>query len=570
MLDCAIMGGIVVDGTGAAGVQADVGIRDGRIVAVGQLEEGAKRVVEADGRVVAPGFIDVHTHYDAQVMWDPAVSPSSLHGVTSVVGGNCGFTIAPVDDDSADYVTHMLACVEGMPVKVLESQLAFNWSSFGEWLEKIDGTVAINSGFLVGHSTIRKLVMGSAWQEQATPEQLRKMAEVVDQSVGSGALGFSSSWGASHSDHLGNLVPSRYASSDEVVTLASVLCDHSGTQLEFIPPSDWTDAAIEMMISMSAEAYRPLNWNLLSVGVGATEEFNDFRLSVGDRARQRGGEIIALSVPMPAQFRLNLMTTIAFNPMPAWQKALGRPNEDKLRQLKDPRTRANLAADVTTRMQSRPSPLVDFEGMQVLSVVSPALRPLAGRRIGEIARERGTSPLDTFLDIAVEDGLLACFETAPSGDDDASWQQRAKYWQHPGVLVGGSDAGAHLDALSTFAFFTDFVGPTVRDRGLIALEDAVHKVTDVPARLYGLRDRGRLTPGYFADVVVFDPATVRTGDVHLRDDMPEGEFRLFAEAEGIDYVFVNGTGIVDHGKMTGATPGTVFRSGRDTEPRQPC
>jgi N-acyl-D-aspartate/D-glutamate deacylase len=567
MLDCAITGGIVVDGTGSAGMRADVGVRDGRIVAVGKLAEAARRVVEADGRVVAPGFIDVHTHYDAQVMWDPAVSPSSLHGVTSVVGGNCGFTIAPVDDDSADYVMRMLACVEGMPVKVLESQLEFNWSSFGEWLAKLDGTLAVNTGFLVGHSTVRKLVMGSAWQEKATPEQLQKMAEVVDHSVRGGALGFSSSWGAAHGDHLGNLVPSRYGSSEELVALASVLRDHPGTQLEFIPPTDWTDDAIGMMAAMSGEAHRPLNWNLLAVGFGATNEFNDFRLSAGDRARERGGEIIALSVPRPLQLRLNLMTTIAFNQMPEWQKALGRPHEDKLRELKNPETRARLAADVAKRRKVRPSPFTDFESMRVMSVVSPGLRPIEGRYIGDIAQERGSSPIDTFLDIAVDDGLLACFETAPGGDDEVSWQQRAKYWQHPGVLVGGSDAGAHLDMLSTFAFFTDFVGPSVRDRGLLTLEDAVQKVTDAPARLYGLRDRGRLAPGYLADIVVFNPETVRTGDVRLRDDMPEGELRLFAEAEGVDHVFVNGTGIVDHGAMTGATPGTVLRPGRDTEPR---
>jgi N-acyl-D-aspartate/D-glutamate deacylase len=560
MLDCAITGGVVIDGTGRPGIRADVGIHDGRIVAVGKLEESARQVIDAEGRAVAPGFIDVHTHYDAQVMWDPQVSPSSLHGVTTVVGGNCGFTIAPASDDSADYVMHMLACVEGMPAAALESVLDFRWKTFADWLRLLEGRLAVNAGFLVGHSTVRKLVMGSAWQESPTEDQLQQMVQIVDESIQGGALGFSSSWGDNHRDHLGNPVPSRHASKEELVALASVLRNHPGTMLEFIPPSVpiWPDYAVEAMTNMSVGAQRPLNWNLLTIGLGLDPASIDARLAVADQAAKLGGRIVALSVPMAIHARINLMTTIGFNMLPVWPDVLALPFEERLQALVDPPTRQRLAAAVDERRRVRSSPGLEFEAMTVGSVVSPTLKSLEGRRLGDIAHERGVSGLDAFLDIAVDDRLQACFQTSPAGDDHDSWQQRAKRWQDPRVLVGGSDAGAHLDSLATFAFFTDFVGPTVRERGLLTLEDAVQKVTDAPAQLYGLHDRGRLLPGFSADVVVFDPETVRNGDVELRNDLPNDEYRLFAEAVGVDHVLVNGVEIVDHGKPTGSTPGTLI------------
>jgi N-acyl-D-aspartate/D-glutamate deacylase len=562
-LDCVIAGGMLVDGTGGAARRADVGIRDGRVVAIGKMDESAQRVIDAEGRVVAPGFVDVHTHYDAQVMWDAA----SLHGVTTVIGGNCGFTIAPVSDDSADYVMRMLACVEGMPVSSLEAVLDFRWETFAEWLALLDGHMAVNAGFSVGHSTIRKLVMGDAWQEAPSPEQLARMAQVVDESVAGGALGFSSSWGSAHGDHEGNRVPSRYAAADELVALASVLGRHEGTTLEFIPPimPIWSDEVVDMMIAMSVGARSPLNWNLLSVGHGVDRQANETRLSASDRAAARGGEIIALSMPVVSELRLNLLSTIAYNPMPAWQQVLTLPFPQKMKALSDPDTRRRMTEAAEESYRVRPSRIMEFDKMTVQSVTSPHLKDLEGRLLSEIARERDRSALDVFLDIAVADELLTCFKAPAAGDDDASWRERAEYWQDPRVLVGGSDAGAHLDMMSTFAFFTDFVGPTVRDRGLLPLEDAVHKVTDAPARLYGLRDRGRIAPGYHADVVVFDPDTIRTGDVTLRQDMPDNQCRLFADAIGIDHVIANGVEIVDHGALTGATPGTILRSGRDTE-----
>jgi N-acyl-D-aspartate/D-glutamate deacylase len=438
-------------------------------------------------------------------------------------------------------------------------------------LALLDGRLAINAGFLVGHSTIRRLVLGEAWQEQATPDQLRRMAEIVDESVRGGALGFSSSWGSVHGDHLGNKVPSRYADAHELVTLASVLRSHPGTQLGFIPPTVpiWSDEIIDMMIEMSVNAQSPLNWNLLTVRNAGDPGSKENHLGASDRAAKRGGEIIALSMPLASQFRLNLMTTIAYNSIPVWQEVLTLPFEERLRALVDPGTRRRMADAVAeTRSTSDPTPL-GFERMTVESVASPALKTLEGRVVGDIAAERGISALDAFLDVAVDDRLLACFRTRLTGndDDERSWRQRAEYWEDPRVLVGGSDAGAHLDMLSTFAFHTDFIGPTVRDRAMLGLEEAVHKITDVPARLYGLRDRGRLQPGYHADLVVFDPSTVRTGDVVLRNDMPNNEYRLFADAVGMDHVVVNGVEIVDHGALTGDTPGTILRLGRDTTQR---
>jgi N-acyl-D-aspartate/D-glutamate deacylase len=569
MLDCVIGGGLVVDGTGAAGVVGDVGIRDGWIVAVGEVTEDARRTINAEGRVVAPGFIDVHTHYDAQVMWDPAMSPSPLHGVTTVIGGNCGFTIAPVSDESADYVLHMLACVEGMPAAALESALDFSWSTFGDWLALLEGRLAVNAGFSVGHSTVRKLVMGSAWQEPASPEQLQRMAKIVDESVRAGALGFSSSWGDGHRDHLGDPVPSRHAGAEELVTLASVLKSHPGTMLEFIPPSVpiWPDQVIETMIGMTEEAQRPLNWNLLSVATGLDKVAIEARLAVSDRAADRGGKIVALSVPRPQQLRVNLLTAACYDMIPAWREVLTRPIDEQLQRFADPATRERLTAGVEERRRYRESVFLDFDRMTVESVASPRLAANQGRRLGDLARQRGVSAIEVFLDLAVEDRMGVCFQTAAAGDDEDSWRVRANLWQDPRVLVGGSDAGAHLDTLTTFAFFTDFVGPTVRDRRLLELEDAVHKVTGAPARLYGLYDRGRLAPGYRGDVVVFDPATVRNDEVVLRNDLPNNEYRLYADAIGVDHVLVGATEVVDHGRLTGATPGTLLRSGRDRAAR---
>jgi N-acyl-D-aspartate/D-glutamate deacylase len=564
MLDTVILGGLLVDGTGNPQFRADIGIKDGRIVRIGtDIEEGA-RTIDADGMVVTPGFIDVHTHYDAQVMWDPGVTPSSLHGVTTVIGGNCGFTIAPVSDESRDYVMQMLASVEGMPVESLRVSLDWTWHSFSDWLAQLDGRLAINTGFSVGHSTVRRLVMGDDFRRPATDAEIRQMERHVDASLEAGAIGFSSSWGEAHSDHLGCPVPSRFAESAELIRLSARLQGYPGTMLEFIPTVEhiFPDDAIELMADMSAAAGRPLNWNVLSVGGGADGAAIERRLSSADRAAAKGGKVVALTMPMPSEMRLNLRSTIAFNWLPVWPDVLALEFDECVAALVDPSTRAQLAAAIVGK-ESRT--FLNFAPMAIDSVNDRSLQSLVGRTVGDVATERGCTPLDAFLDIAVEDDLNACFTTPPGGTDAASWGERASIWKDPRTLVGASDAGAHLDMIATFGYFTDLVGPSVRDRNLLSLEDAVHLITDAPARLYGLRDRGRIAEGWMADIAVFDPDTVGCGNVTMRTDMPGGYSRLYSEPRGIAHLFVNGDEVLTDGELTNARPGTVLRNGRDTE-----
>jgi N-acyl-D-aspartate/D-glutamate deacylase len=566
VFDCLIKGGLLVDGTGAPATIGSVGIKDGRIAAVGQVDEGSRRVIDAEGRVIAPGFIDIHTHYDAQIMWDPATAPSSLHGVTTVVGGNCGYSLAPVNDPSAAYVMGMLASVEGIPAESLAAALDFNWQSFSDWLARLDGRIAVNAGFLVGHSTVRRLAMGDEWQLSPTPAQTALMSELVDQSLREGALGFSSSWGDFHSDHDGNPVPSRYAEPDELLTLAAVLARHPGTVLEFNPSSApaFPDRAIEVMSSMSAVSGRPLNWNLLTAGDEPDDFANQARLSASDHAAKAGGAVVALTMPMASRARVNLLTTIAYNTIPSWLGVLSLPLEARMAALTDPWTRQVLAEDAR-RVRAPRRTMLDFAGMSVESTFSPELKVFEGRSVADLAVERDCTPFDAFVDLSVEDRLQASFRVAAVGDDDLSWRRRVEYWNDARVMIGGSDAGAHLDALDTFSLTTTLIGPTVRERQLLSLEDAVHKVTGAPARLYGLKGRGRIAKGWYADLVIFDPETVGPGPVSLRDDMPAGGRRLYGEAVGIDRVLVNGTEVVVAGRETGDTPGTVLRSGRDQQ-----
>jgi N-acyl-D-aspartate/D-glutamate deacylase len=560
MLDLLLTGGTVVDGAGAPARRADVGVRDGRIVAIGTVDEAARRTVDATDRVIAPGFIDPHTHYDAQILWDGGVSPSPLHGVTTIVGGNCGFTIAPVSPSTTDYVMRMLARVEGMPVATLEAALDFRWSSFGDWLDLLEGQIAVNAGFLVGHSTMRRLVMGeAAVGERASEDQIAQMVAVAHQSMEAGALGFSTSRAGSHRDHHGDPVPSRHASVEEVLALSSTVRDHEGTIMEIVPTAEFyfTDQDIALMTDMSLAGRRAVNWNLLGV-LGGEEKLRN-KLASADHAQQHGARVIPLTLPDPQAMRLSFATGFVYDMLPGWGDVMTMPHAARLQALRDPGTRRQLEEG------SRGGPWwAVWDDTTFAETVSPENDRWQGRTAGDVARERGVGVFDALCDVIVADDLQTGLVPLSIDDTEENWRLRSELWRDPRVVIGGSDAGAHLDTIWTFNCISSLVGPSVRDRRLIVLEEAVRLVTDVPARMYGLTDRGRLEIGWHADLVVFDPDALTPEPVRAAHDLPAGGWRLTGGARGVDHVFVNGVEIVADGEYTGERPGTVVRSGRST------
>ena len=563
MLDVLIKGGTIVDGSGQPGRTGDIGIRDGRIAAIGQITEAARETIDAKGRVVAPGFVDVHTHYDAQAFWDGTLSPSPYHGVTTVVGGNCGFSIAPLTPEAGPYLMKMLSRVEGMPLESLEKGVPWDWRSFGEYLDKLENKLSINAGFMVGHSAIRRAVMGErAIGHEATPAELAKMVTLLRDSLSEGGLGFSSTISSTHNDYDGNPVPSRHASKDEMMTLARQCRDFEGTTIEFLPGVGWGEVEANYMADLSLAANRPVNWNVLvpnAANIGHAEQ----QLAATDIARARGAEVLALTVPQPMTIRINLHAGFVFDAIYNWARLFRMPIDERIKYLKSPANRKLLLED-SQNPASPMSMLARWELFTVDQVQSPKQKKFRGRKIGDIAKELGKTPFDTFLDIALEDELLTYFMPPTMGEDDATWALRAKLWKDDRTIIGASDAGAHLDMIDTFAFSSQVLGEGVRKRKLISVEDAVHQLTEVPAKLYGLKERGRLEVGWHADIVVFDLATVGLGETYTKFDLPGGAGRLYADAIGIDHVFANGVEIISHGKDTGARPGTVLRSGRHT------
>src|SRR6202521_4165677 len=324
MLDLVIRGGDVIDGTGAARRRADVGIQGDRVVSIGEVPGEAATVIDATGKVVTPGFIDVHTHFDAQVFWDGALTPSPLHGVTTALAGNCGFTIAPLSPDrrDGDYLMRMLARVEGMPLEALRTGVPWNWQSTAEYFDEIEGRLGINAGFMAGHSAIRRVAMGQeAIGRPATDDELDRMRRLLRDSLEAGALGFSSSWARTHNDADGHMVPSRYASHEEIVELCRVTGEFPGTSLEFIPMvgGGFEPWATDLMADMSATAGRPLNWNVLTINV-ANRDASALRLEAGDIARARGGKVIALLVPMGIGIRLSFASGFVLDAIPGWEQ----------------------------------------------------------------------------------------------------------------------------------------------------------------------------------------------------------------------------------------------------------
>lgn len=568
MLDEVIRGGTVIDGTGAAGVRADVGIRDGRVVVIGEVTEPGTREIDATGCLVTPGFIDPHTHYDAQLLWDPAASPSTLHGVTTIINGNCGFTLAPLRAGDADYLRRMMAQVEGMPLPALEAGIDWNWETFADYLNRLEGNLGVNAGFLVGHCAIRRYVMGDeAVGREATDDELEAITAELGAALDAGGMGFSFTLSTSHSDGDGQPVASRWASTAELTALCVETGKHPGTTLEGIVPGcldRFDDDEIELLAQLSAAADRPMNWNVLTVDSKVPDRISR-QLAASDRAAELGGRVVALTMPVQVPMNMSLLHFCGLWLIPGWRDVLDCPVDERIARLRDPEIRASLAELATSPDAGVLLRLADWGSYRIGDTFSDANAGLKGQIVSDVAAERGTSDFDTLLDIVTADALRTVLWPNPPDDDDESWRMRAELWDDPRAMIGGSDAGAHLDRMCGAPYPTTWLRDCLHGRKLTSVENAVRLMTSAPASLFGLTGRGVLAEGSVADVVVFDPDAIDSGDAELVADLPGGSARLTATSSGIRRVLVNGEPVVIDGELTGATPGTLLRSGVHTE-----
>ena len=568
MLDHLITGATVVDGTGAPGRRADVGIKDGRIVVLGTTDEPALNVIDGAGMVVAPGFVDPHTHYDAQLLWDPMATPSSFHGVTTVIGGNCGFTLAPLKPGDGDYLRKMMSKVEGMPLPALEHGTDWSWETFADFLQRFEGNIAVNAGFLVGHCAIRRYAMGlDAVGNPADAEQIVGMRAELAKAIEAGALGFSFTNSTSHSDGEGEPVASRWATHDELIALCEETGKYPGTTLEGIVPGcldTFSDDEIDLLAKMSAAANRPMNWNVLTVDSREPDRVPR-QLQAAARAKELGGRVVALTMPIQVPMNMSFLNFCGLWLMPNWKDVMAGSVAERIQRLQDPDTRIKLLEWSLSKEAGVFRRLADWADYIIGDTFSPENAGLSGQSVRDIAKERAASAFGTLLDIVIADELRTVLWPTPQDNDAESWRMRAELWLDERAMIGGSDAGAHLDRMCGAPYPTKFLNDCLHGHKLISMETAVKLMTSDPAALFGLKDRGVLRIGAIADVVVFDPATVGSQEPRLVTDLPGNSARLTADSVGMNHVFVNGVAILCDGVATGATPGTVLKSGRDTE-----
>ncbi|OUC91003.1 N-acyl-D-amino-acid deacylase family protein [Streptomyces swartbergensis] len=571
MLDHVIKGVTVVDGTGAPAYTADVGIQNGRIAVIGEVTQETRTSEDATGLVLTPGFVDPHTHYDAQLFWDPYATPSLNHGVTTVAGGNCGFTLAPLHPDrpeDADYTRRMMSKVEGMALVALEEGAPWSWHSFGEYLDALEGRIAVNAGFMVGHCALRRYVMGpQAVGGQPTGEQFAAMVRLLRESMDAGAWGLSTTQSTSHSDGDGKPVASRHAGPAELLALSRAVGEHEGTQIEAIVAGcldQFSDAEIDLFVEMSAAAGRPLNWNVLTIDAAVPERVPR-QLLASEQARKAGGRVVALTMPILTPMNMSLGTFCALNLIPGWGPILGLPVPERIEKLRDADVRDGMLRRARSKEAGVFRRLANFGRYVIGDTYSEANAGLTGRVVEDIAEERGQEPFACLVDICANDELRTVLWPMPPDNDPASWALRAQTWQHEDVLLGGSDAGAHLDRMCGAPYTTRFLGDCLRGRKLVATERAVKMLTDDPARLFGLRERGQVREGWHADLVLFDPERIDAGPATLVHDLPGDSPRLDSRALGVRAVWVNGVEAIRDDVVTGAVPGRVLRSGRDTE-----
>ena len=554
--DLLIRNGTLIDGTGAPARRADVAIAGGRIVEIGDLTGSAARVIDAGGLAVAPGFIDPHTHYDAQICWDGAVTPSSWHGVTSVMMGNCGVGIAPCRPETREIAMRDLVNVEAIPFEVLDQGITWDWESFPQYLDAaVARKPSLNLAFLAPLTPFRHYVMGEASMErEATPDETATIKALLGEAMDAGAFGFSSTILNQHLGFAGRPLACRNASRGELKAYANALRERGKGAIEIALTRQIAvleDDGLELLDLLLAESARPVTFI-------AMFDRDDLPEAVRETLR-KAAPMIARGArpqtsPLPLTREINMRNPFSFAAFPSWQRVF----EDKSKPAqaavyRDPAFRNQFREEL-----KRPAGFGNWARITVHEVKSEALKQLEGQTVAEIAAAQGKDGVDAFLDITLADDLdneftMASFNTRVD--------RMSELLNDPSVLIGLGDGGAHLDMLCDSGYPTYVLGTWVRERKVLTLEEAVRRMTSDPADFYGIADRGRLLPGLAADIAIFDPATVGSvGRPERRYDLPGGAKRMVMRSRGIEYTVVNGAVTWERGALTGAAAGKVLRS----------
>jgi N-acyl-D-amino-acid deacylase len=554
--DLLIKHGYIIDGSGMPAFHGDVAVAGGKIIELGRLSGPAKRVIDVDGLTVAPGFIDNHCHYDAQVTWDPLCTFSCNHGATTVIIGNCSLTLAPVKAHERERLAGMLSYVEAIPMDVLQAGVPWNWESFPDYMHAIGQKLGVNVGTLIGHSAVRLYAMGDeCHQRPATDAELETMRQAVREALEAGALGLSITRNMNHYDIQGNRIPAACAPESELFTLADVLRE-VGTGV--IQSGGGTNPEMQdrLMSRLSEASGRRVMYNTLSEQARTPGKWKD-HLAVVEEAGRQGIRAVPLCSPSSIMQRFTMKNCQVFRGMRTWLPILQASDADKRRAYRDPAVRDKLRAEVDAPL----GPDSTFsKRWDLLWIEEPQLsknRGLMGKTVADLAQARGKHPLDAFLDLAVEEDLNTVFIL---GEINTDTEAVGQILRSPYAVVGLSDGGAHVQFHSNVGNSTRLLGYWVREKGIMSLEQAVRRLTFDSATAFGIYDRGLLQPGMAADIVIFDPETVNPAGEDVVHDFPNHGWRIRELAEGIYCTIVNGQILLEAGKHVGTYPGRVLRN----------
>jgi N-acyl-D-aspartate/D-glutamate deacylase len=557
--DVLIKGGRIYDGSGLPSYFGDVAINGDRIVEVGRINDSARRVVNAEGLAVSPGFIDFHTHMDAQLLWDPLATSSCFHGVTTLIPGNCGLSLAPCRPQDRDNVIGSFVRVEAMPSQVLRQAVKWEWTSFPQYLDRLQEKLGVNVAALMGHCAVRQFVMGEESSERAaTPVEIAQMKSLVREGMKAGAIGFSTNQNRRHMREDGRPIPSRLATDEEIVELASVLGELNCGSMQISRGTLGTARPVEEDVDffrrLASTSGRPVIWQSIAHRWNAPELWRKL-LDLAQDSLASGAPSYPLTNARLFNGRFTLKNAQTFDDLPSWKQVMFAPVEQRAELFSDTERRRQLRFEAVE--DNRPTTFSRrWDQIFLIKAARVKNQQLEGKSVEAIAHSLNKDVIDTFLDIAVEENLETMFQNSGSRDEEAT----AAILKSPITLVGQSDAGAHLVYHAGYGYATRFLGYWVREKAVMPLEEAIRKLTFMVASVFGLYDRGLIRPGMAADLVLFDPQTVRECEPEMVNDLPGGEKRLIQRAIGVKTTMVNGSILVQDGEHTGAFPGRVLRN----------